>query len=213
MRVASAVDVQRLEEAKVRLTREYRSSVLLALRGLTGIDTGGEAVAWRTALVAANFPLTPPHTPSGAAHEWRQFLSREATADGGARRGLEPWTLLPEQQEEMARQLARLSATKLRERLFDGTAEVRAAAARAAALKGERSLTLELIFLLGDRETVVAQQARAALYALTGRDDGPDPGSGRVEQRESVADWLAWWRASSLQAKRSGSEATSAANQ
>jgi HEAT repeat protein len=213
MRFASAVDVQRLEEAKVRLTREYRSSVLMALRGLTGIDTGGDAAAWRAALVAANFPLAPPDMPAGAAREWRQFLSREATSDSGARQGLQPWTLLPEQQDAMARQLARLSASKLRERLFDAAPEVRAAAARAAALKGDRSLTLELIFLLGDRETVVAQQARAALYSLTGRDDGPDPGSGRVEQRESVADWLAWWRASSLQAKRSGSEATSSANQ
>jgi hypothetical protein len=108
----------------------------------------------------------------------------------------------------MASQLARLPVARLRERLFDAAADVRAAAARAAALKRDSALTLELIFLLGDKDPLVAQQARAALYALSGRDDGPDPSSSRVEQSESVADWLAWWR---TQATRSGSEATSLA--
>jgi HEAT repeat protein len=205
-RVASAMDVQRLEEARGRLTREYRANVLMALRGLTGIDAGAEAGDWRTALVAANFPLADGDTPVGAVREWRQFLPQEPTLAAGP--GPRPWTSLPQQQGEMASQLARLPVARLRERLFDAAAEVRAAAARASALKRDSALTLELIFLLGDKDALVAQQARAALYALTGRDDGPDPSSSRVEQRESVAEWLAWWR---TQATRSGSEATSLA--
>jgi hypothetical protein len=134
--------------------------------------------------------------------EWQQFLSQEPPADIGAGRGGRPRTVLPEQQEATARQLARLPVAKLRQHLFDGAAEVRATAARASALKGDNSLTLDLIFLLGDQESVVAQQARAALHSLTGRDDGPDPISSRSEQRESVANWLAWWKASSSQVRR-----------
>jgi hypothetical protein len=201
-RAASTADVRRLEEDKGRMTREYRWGVLFVLRALTGIDAGGEAADWRTDLAAANFPLTLGGPPPGAVREWKQFLPIAET-DIGAGRDARPWSFLPEQQEAMARQLAWLPVARLRKRLFDGAAEIRAAAARASALKGDSTLTLDLIFLLGDQEIFVAQQARAALYALTGRDDGPDPGSSRVERRQTVASWLEWWRASH-EAKRSG---------
>jgi HEAT repeat protein len=156
-------------------------------------------------LTAVNFPLTHGSPPSGAVREWKQFLPQAAIGGG---RGASPWTFLPEQQEALARELAWLPAARLRQRLFDGAADVRAAAARAAALKGDSSLTLDLIFLLGDQENLVAQQARAALYSLTGRDDGPEPGSSQVERRQTVASWLEWWRAS-REAKRSGTQVAS----
>jgi HEAT repeat protein len=201
-RTASTADVRRMQEIKERMTREYRSSVLFALRALTGTDAGGEAADWRTVLIDANFPLTLGGPPPGAVREWKQFLPPAAT-DPGTGRGGRPWTFLPEQQEAMARQLAWLPVAELRKRLFDGAAETRAAAARALALKGDSTLTLDLIFLLGDQESFVAQQARAALYALTGRDDGPNPGYSQVERLQAVAAWLEWWR-TSHEAKKSG---------
>ncbi len=106
--------------------------------------------------------------------------------------------------ESVARQLAVLPIAKLRKRLFDDSPEVRLAAARASALKGDRALAVALIFLLGDAEAGVSQQARAALYSLTGRDAGPDPGADAANRRRSVAIWLSWLRAEAPQFKAPG---------
>jgi HEAT repeat protein len=201
-RKISPTDAKPLSEAKGRLSREYRATVLFALAAITGVDAGGEVVDWRAVQTAANIAPAAKSPPPGAAREWKQFLSAEAPADTAAGRGAHPWPVLSEKREATASQLAALSAGKLRERLYDDAAEVRANAARAAALKGERSLTLDLIFLLDDQDSSVVQQARAALHALTGRDSGPDPEADRSEQRRSVADWLDWWKTTSARAKK-----------
>jgi hypothetical protein len=65
--------------------------------------------------------------------------------------------------EALSQRLSRQSTTAVREWLGDSDADARAAAARAAAIKDEKSLVPELIELLADKEDSVATAAENAL--------------------------------------------------
>jgi hypothetical protein len=86
--------------------------------------------------------------------------------------------------------LSREAPAFIRDRLRDDRAEVRAAAARAAAAKGLRYGD-ELIDLLNDRDPDVRQAAHDALVRLSvGQDFGP---SKDAEREAAVRLWRAWW--------------------
>jgi HEAT repeat protein len=189
------VDARSLAEAKARMTREYRSSVLFALCALTGVTGSGELTDWPAVASAASVPPAPA-TPPGAVREWKQFLLAEGPADAAARRTDRPSRVAAEMREATTARLVAMSASRLRERLNDDSPDTRAVAARACGLKGDRSLTLDLIFLLDDPDLAVVQEARKALKALTGRDSGPSEVSDRAERRRVTAEWLDWWRTS-----------------
>ena len=89
------------------------------------------------------------------------------------------------------RQLLRETPARVKEKLKDDRAEVRAAAARAAKGKALR-VEAELIDLLGDEAEAVRQAAREALVKLSrGADHGPAPGAGPKERAEAMAKWRA----------------------
>jgi hypothetical protein len=92
----------------------------------------------------------------------------------------------------MDRSLARVGPKTLKEKLKDKRAEVRAAAARAIAVK-ELHLEDDLISLLSDEDPVVSQSARQALTKLAGgRDFGPEPAATDKDRAISVRRWKAW---------------------
>jgi hypothetical protein len=189
------VDARSLAEAKARMTRDYRSSVLFALCALTGVTGSGELTDWPAVASAASVPPAPA-TPPGAVREWKQFLFAEGPVDTAAHRADRPLRVLAEMREATAARLVAMSVPRLRERLNDDSPDTRAVAARACGLKGDRSLTLDLIFLLDDPDLAVVHEARKALKALTGRDSGPSEVSDRAERRRVTAEWLDWWRTS-----------------
>jgi hypothetical protein len=87
-----------------------------------------------------------------------------------------------------------MKAQTLEGYLEDEDAEIRRAAALAAAMKDARSLTPKLIGLLEDREPTVAWAARAALKSLSGKDFGPQPGASAEERQQAIDAWRDWWK-------------------
>jgi hypothetical protein len=85
--------------------------------------------------------------------------------------------------DALAERLTRMKPETLRKYVLDDDAEVRRAAALAAAMKDSKILIPDLAALLNDPEADVARAARAALKALAGDDLGPDAGP-----------WKAWWK-------------------
>jgi hypothetical protein len=96
--------------------------------------------------------------------------------------------------DALADRLTRMTAATLADKLRDEDAEVRRAAALAAAMKDERSHVPRLIELLGDPEPPVAQAARAALKSLTDQDFGPRSGATKADVAEAMRRWQQWWR-------------------
>jgi hypothetical protein len=94
----------------------------------------------------------------------------------------------------LADYLARQGLKLVKEELRDESPELRAAAARAAGLKGLR-LGEDLIDLLSDSEARVRQAAHQALVRLSrGSDFGPEPDAGEKDRAAAVAKWRAWWK-------------------
>ncbi len=93
----------------------------------------------------------------------------------------------------LAKHLGRQPASTLTLQLHHDQAEVRAAAARAAA--GRRPpLGNELIALLEDPEESVRQAARQSLLQLgRGLDYGPQPGASTSQRAQAVQQWRSWW--------------------
>ncbi len=85
--------------------------------------------------------------------------------------------------DALAERLTRMKADTLTRYFQDQDAEIRRAAALAAAMKEAKTLIPDLIPLLSDSEPIVAHAAHAALKDLTGQDLGP-----------SEAEWKAWWK-------------------
>ena len=85
--------------------------------------------------------------------------------------------------DALAERLTRMKADTLARYFEDPDAEIRRAAALAAAMKQARSLIPDLIHLLSDAEPAVAHAAHAALKDLTGESLGP-----------SAEEWKAWWK-------------------
>jgi hypothetical protein len=97
--------------------------------------------------------------------------------------------------ELLDRSLSRQSADVLKECFKNDRAEVRAAAARAAAEKGVK-FGKELIDLLADDDVAVRQAAHQALVTLNrGKDLGPDAKADAPERKEAIARWREWWSA------------------
>jgi len=91
------------------------------------------------------------------------------------------------------RQLSALKDAALKEKLTDGRAEIRSAAAR---LVGEKGLRFggELIELLGDKQVAVRDAAHQALVKLNrGADLGPTGDAGEAEREQAIKKWRAWW--------------------
>ncbi|HLJ95020.1 MAG TPA: hypothetical protein VKU02_17725 [Gemmataceae bacterium] len=92
----------------------------------------------------------------------------------------------------LTRQLSSLSAKEVKGKLHDDRAEVRAAAARAAASKGMH-LEHDLIELLADEELVVRRQSHQALVALhPGVDFGPRDSAAEAERKDAQQKWRGW---------------------
>jgi hypothetical protein len=96
--------------------------------------------------------------------------------------------------DALADRLKRMTAATLADKLGDEDAEIRRAAALAAAMKDERSHVPRLIELLSDPEPPVARAAHAALKSLTGQDLGPEPDATRADIAQAVQRWKDWWR-------------------
>jgi hypothetical protein len=101
----------------------------------------------------------------------------------------------------LAERLKRQTVGQLRSLLRDDVAELRRAAARACALQKERSLTPELIRLLGDEDLDVAQAAHTALKELSGRDLGPAGEATAADYRKAEAAWSDWWKSQTITSK------------
>jgi hypothetical protein len=96
--------------------------------------------------------------------------------------------------DALADRLTRMTAATLTDKLGDEDAEIRRAAALAAAMKEERSHVPRLIELLSDPEPPVARAAHAALKSLTGQDLGPEPDATRADIAQAAERWKDWWR-------------------
>jgi hypothetical protein len=95
--------------------------------------------------------------------------------------------------DALAERLVRMTSATLGEKLKDGDAEVRRAAALALAMKDDRSHFPRLVDMLEDPEPAVARAAHAALKSLSGQDFGPEPEASRPERAEARAVWKEWW--------------------
>jgi WD40 repeat protein len=96
--------------------------------------------------------------------------------------------------DALTERLAHMTAATLHEKLRDGDAEIRRAAARACAMRDERAHIPDLIRLLEDPEPPVARAAHLALKALTRQDFGPAKDAVGAERTKAVAAWNAWWQ-------------------
>jgi hypothetical protein len=94
----------------------------------------------------------------------------------------------------LADRLTRMKPKVLREYFKDDDAEIRRAAALAAAQKESKDLSPDLIGLLSDPEALVQRAAHAALKSLSGKDFGPRRDADPAERAKAVAAWRAWWK-------------------
>jgi hypothetical protein len=95
--------------------------------------------------------------------------------------------------DALATRLSRMTVATLRDRLKDADAELRRAAAVAAAMKEDKTLIPNLIAVLDDQDPWVVRAAGVALNRLTGQDFGPPPNATPEQRSKSVADWKEWW--------------------
>jgi hypothetical protein len=157
-----------------------RDAVLTALRGLTGKDAGDSTSTWQqlypNADTEAKVWRLSEELVGGAEKRREGTLARFQAAKGAEYDEALATSVprLPAAWRERARtalavRLTRLDADALRDRLREGDAETRRAAARAALRKKEGALVPDLIALLEHGDAGVAREARLALEGLTGR--------------------------------------------
>jgi hypothetical protein len=97
--------------------------------------------------------------------------------------------------DALAERLMRMTSATLREKLRDAHPEIRYAAARACATKGDYANFPALITLLNDPEPSVVRAARAALrYLADGRDFGPAPDAEPSTRAKALVQWEKWWK-------------------
>jgi hypothetical protein len=94
----------------------------------------------------------------------------------------------------LAERLTRMTAATLRDKLKDGRAEMRRAAALACAMKEDKAFLPDLIALLDDSDAKVVRAAGVALRSLTGQNFGPAVNATADERAKAVADWKVWWK-------------------
>lgn len=95
--------------------------------------------------------------------------------------------------EALAERLTRMTAGTLQALMKDRDAELRRAACLAAAMKDERSLTMDLIERVTDIDDIVVRAARASLKAMFNRDFGPPTGANDDRKRISLDEWKSWY--------------------
>jgi hypothetical protein len=96
--------------------------------------------------------------------------------------------------DALAERMSRMTSATLQDRLKDDDAEMRRAAALAAAMKEDTSHVPRLIELLYDSDVPVSRAAHAALKSLSGKDFGPEKDASRTERADAVAAWKSWWK-------------------
>jgi hypothetical protein len=106
---------------------------------------------------------------------------------------------LPAEVQKKAREALqdRLSDTgpdTIRHRMRDENAELRRAAAIAAAMREEKELIPDLIEALADPEEIVVRAARAALKSFSKEDFGPAPNATEAQRAKAISDWREWWK-------------------
>lgn len=95
--------------------------------------------------------------------------------------------------EALSERLTRMTANTLRELMKGNDAELRRAAALAAAMKDDKTHVPDLVDRLTDDEESVVRAAKAGLKSLTGQDFGPASGASKAERKVAADDWRAWW--------------------
>src|SRR6185437_8136301 len=126
-------------------------------------------------------------------HEWRDSKGGEYTDTLAYVIPQLSESMQVKARQALAQRLTRMTAATLRAMLRDEDAEVRRAAALACGMKKVRGHIADVLPLLDDEEPLVADAARVALKALSGKDFGPRPVAGRAERSVAVAAWKAWW--------------------
>lgn len=130
------------------------------------------------------------------ANRLRVFRQRLSGAGGGAGKPHATQTAAAQQRERIrslhVRRLARTPG-KLRERLSDGDANIRWAAARLTASRGLPCVD-ELAGLLDDSDADVRHEAHEALLRISrGEDYGPFNDADPQDRQEAVQCWRDWW--------------------
>jgi HEAT repeat protein len=95
--------------------------------------------------------------------------------------------------QTLAGRLADQDVSQLKKRFTDEDAEVRHAAVTAAGLKKDKGLIPDVLKLLEDPDAAVAQEARATLKLLTGRDFGPAANASPLDRSIAIGQWYGWW--------------------
>lgn len=92
----------------------------------------------------------------------------------------------------LKKHLIRQTPANLKKLLLDERAEVRAAA---AGIVGDKKLPYagQLIDLVADADSRVAQAARQALVRITGQDFGPDDTADAAARSAAAQRWRVWW--------------------
>lgn len=96
--------------------------------------------------------------------------------------------------ECLAERLARMTPATLKSRLHDPNVELRRAAALAYGAKDDRTLIIDLIAALDDKDASVVRAIAIALKSLTGENFGPNANATAEEREKAVAAWKAWWK-------------------
>jgi hypothetical protein len=95
--------------------------------------------------------------------------------------------------EALADRLVRMTPDTLQRLMKDRDAELRRAACLAAAMRDERSLTLDLIERVTDIDDIVVRAARASLKAMFNKDFGPPTGANDDRKRIALDEWKSWY--------------------
>jgi hypothetical protein len=95
--------------------------------------------------------------------------------------------------EALADRLVRMTPDTLRLLMKDRDAELRRAACLAAAMRDDRTLTLDLIERVTDIDDIVVRAARASLKAMFNKDFGPPTGANDDRKRIALDEWKSWY--------------------
>lgn len=95
--------------------------------------------------------------------------------------------------EALADRLVRMNSETLARLMKDRDAELRRAACLAAAMKDDRTLTLDLIERVTDIDDIVVRAARASLKAMFNKDFGPPTGANDERKRIALDEWKSWY--------------------
>jgi HEAT repeat protein len=204
-RPATPTEVSEWKYRRDTSTYPQREAALYALRSVTGQDAGPTTESWLKLYPDAHSEAEGQRLAAAlrAAQpdQREQLLARYRDAkEDHYTEGLAhaiPHVSAKSQDKVRAAlvdRLARLPADELRAHLEDEDGELRLAAARAFARKVDAEMAPDLIGLLTDADSNIAEAAHQALRRLTGEDFGPPAGAAEPERAAAAAKWDAWCR-------------------